>query len=211
MKKSYQQLKKTKLWRFFGKFTNFLSVVLLIILIPILAVNLLFIYQREVEKEKIPNVLSYAPLIVRTDSMHGKHKDSFDKGDVIITKILAKKDRSKLKVGDVVTFLDKTTVVSHRIAKIDSENRIYTQGDMNNSLDQGFLTAKDVRAVYQSKVKRLGYKLLWLHSPAGTFICVILPLFIIMIFFSNRTKKEEPESEDDEVANEENEANESVE
>src|SRR5699024_11313802 len=43
---------------------------------------------------------------VLTDSMAGYKEDSFNAGDLIIVKSAEKVDLSKLKVGDIITYLD---------------------------------------------------------------------------------------------------------
>ena len=100
------------------------------------------------ENDRIPNVFGLGYLNVLSDSMDGDFDNSFKAGDMIIVKTASEKKIAKLKVGDIVTFLDynlqsnkgaSTALNTHRIVYINKEaNIFYTVGDKAMKLSNGF-------------------------------------------------------------------------
>ncbi|MEG2014510.1 MAG: signal peptidase I [Clostridia bacterium] len=138
---------------------------------------------------------------VETASMQDNTSDewsdgSFQQGTVIVCKELATEQKSKLKVGDVVTFWD-TEIVSgqkllntHRIvatrSNADGSILYSTKGDNNSVADHDatgntiWRASEDIVAIYEGMSGGGGNFLIWLQSPTGFLIIVVIPSFLIV-------------------------------
>lgn len=90
---------------------------------------------------------------IASDSMH----PTFSKGAGVIT---LKVDKEDLKEGDIITFNHDNKKVIHRIDSIeinDKETRIYTKGDANSSIDEGYITYKDIDNKIIFSIPLIGY------------------------------------------------------
>lgn len=181
----------------------------------------------KVKKESdIPNVFGTGFLAVVENSMEGNRPDSINKGDLIFVKMLNEKGISKLKVDDIVTFFDWNIMAlnTHRIKEIVIENdeivRVITQGDKaalsaeyivgeNNSGKQyEIVLLDDLKALQTSKWKNIGDTLVFVQSPLGFGLCIILPIVLLVVYQAvilvrtilqiNRTKLEEKHALDKE-------------
>lgn len=181
----------------------------------------------KVKKESdIPNVFGTGFLAVVEKSMEGNRPDSINKGDLIFVKMLNEKGISKLKVDDIVTFFDWNIMAlnTHRIKEIVIENdeivRVITQGDKaalsaeyivgeNNSGKQyEIVLLDDLKALQTSKWKNVGNTLVFVQSPLGFGLCIILPIVLLVVYQAvilvrtilqiNRTKLEEQHALDKE-------------
>ena len=102
---------------------------------------------------------TYGALVIGSNSMVNK----IDKGDVVIFK----QGNDNLKVGDVIVFQKGNIKVVHRIVKIDDKEesyQIYTKGDANQNIDEGFITKKDVIGKVQFRIIKIGKPTLWLRT-----------------------------------------------
>ena len=82
-----------------NKTMTIIGVILCVILIPILAVNITLIIKSQTNKDEVPKIGGYCPLIVLTGSMEPEISD----GDLIIVKQIDGKD---VQVKDVIAFFD---------------------------------------------------------------------------------------------------------
>lgn len=53
----------------------------------------------------IANIMGRGFLPVISDSMEGNNPDSFNKGSLVLVKLLSESDKDELQVGDVITFM----------------------------------------------------------------------------------------------------------
>lgn len=175
---------KNKKW--YSDISNWLFVLLLLILVPILVINIHIMVQAKNDKDTVPNIFGYKPFIVLSGSMETKIRI----GDLIITKII---DPDTLKVDDVIAFRDEeNTVTTHRIIDIiDKDGTTYfvTKGDNNSSQDRYLVKYKDVEGIYITRIPGVGQALNELSKPT-TMIIVILGITIVFILlFSISNKK----------------------
>ncbi|MDE6285281.1 MAG: signal peptidase I [Bacilli bacterium] len=168
-------MKKTEKW--YKKPSNWITILLCLILIPILIMNIYIMYQSKVNEDKVPSVFGYKPFIVLSGSMETEIR----KGDLIITKEI---DPTTLKVNDVIAFRDdQNTVTTHRIIEIedrDGETYFITKGDNNNSQDQKHVELNDVEGIYVARVAGVG-NIMNKLSETSTIIIIILIITIIFI------------------------------
>lgn len=166
-------MKNEKRW--YQKVSNWLTIIAVVILVPVLLINLSIMFQANTDKEKVPSVFGYKPFIVLSGSMETDIK----KGDLIITKVT---NPATLKVDDVIAFRDSAgTVTTHRIIEIvdrEGETLFITKGDNNSSQDQSLVELDDVEGIYITRIPGVGAMLDNLAEPT-TIIIVILGITVI--------------------------------
>lgn len=162
---------------------NVLGGVLCVILIPIIICNVILIVRSYQDAEKLPMVFGVSPVIVMSGSMY----PTFDAGDMII---LEKVDPSTIEEGDVICFFadnDKNTATTHRVVDIqrddDGAPLFVTRGDANNTEDRIAITADMVQGRYTGiAIAGLGNVAVFLQSPLGMALCIVLPLALIFLW-----------------------------
>lgn len=80
----------------------------------------------KIMKKEYANVFGYSTFEVISGSM----SPSIEKYDIILVKI-----GDKYKVGDIITFEDKGSIITHRVTEI-RDKIVITQGDANNTKDR---------------------------------------------------------------------------
>lgn len=138
-----------------------------------------------VEDFKIENVV----LAVGTDAenpfflVERPAKDHIETGDLIFSK---KIDPKELKVGDVISYMEGKSVVTHRIVRINNEGgklSFDTKGDFNNSVDTGDpVAAENVVGIYKNRIPALGDFIYFLQKPVGMAIFIGVPVIAFVIF-----------------------------
>ena len=102
----------------------------------------------------------YGLLVVGSESMTG----AIDKGDAIIYESYTDQ---VISTGEVIVFRDGKTQYIHRVADVkytDGELRYYTKGDINDTVDPGYVTRDELVGVVQLTVKHIGYPTIWLRE-----------------------------------------------
>ena len=142
-------------------------------------------------ENNIANIFGYGFLSVQSNSMFGELDDSFEKGDMILVKMLSDQDKVNLQVGEIVTYYDLSIKAfnTHRIVEIDlDEGYVITKADYNPvtqqpnyNLDQP-VALVDVISKYQSHTTNVGNVLDYMQTPSGFALTVILPVVIILVF-----------------------------
>lgn len=148
--------------KWYNDISNWLAILITIILVPVLIINCSIIFQANTNEDKIPSVFGYKPFIVLSDSM----ESAIRKGDLIFVKNI---EPRKLVKDDVIAFRDSEgTVTTHRIIDIvenDGEKYFVTKGDNNNSQDQNLVEYKDVEGIYKMRLPVIGNIFNALASP----------------------------------------------
>ena len=182
--------------KFYNKISFWLTLIVLLILIPILVINMIIIYKANKYPNDIPGIFGYKPLIVMSGSM----ETSIYTGDLIFIKEI---NPEMLKVGDVIAFREDTDyVTTHRIVdikEIDGEKYFETKGDNNNAADQNLVEFNRVEGAYVYRIKGLGNVLAFLQKPLGLAVVLLSVLIIGLITFSISGKissRKEPSNEE---------------
>lgn len=173
-----------------------LSIIGNVVFYVILAFLLIFsIANMRIKKANdIPHALGYGFLSVVSDSMEGTNPTSFNKGDLIIVRMLNDKSIKDLEVGDIVTFYDWNIlrINTHRIVELGS-NYVITQGDKaansaayvkgenNEGKQYETVLHDDLIAVHKSTWSNAGTTLDRLQTPVGFAIAIILPVFVLLV------------------------------
>ena len=102
----------------------------------------------------------YGFLVVGSESMTG----AINKGDGIIYETYTDQ---VINTGEVIVFRDGKTQYIHRVADVKHTNgelRYYTKGDMNDTIDEGYVTRDELVGVVQLTVRKIGYPTIWLRE-----------------------------------------------
>lgn len=183
---------KGKKW--YQKISNWLFIVALLVLIPILITNISIMFQANNEKDKVPNIFGYKPFIVLSGSMETEIKV----GDLIITKMT---DPKTLEKDDVIAFRDhENTVTTHRIIDIidkDGKKYFVTKGDNNDSQDENLVEYGDVEGIYITRIPGVGNIFDELAKPTTIIILFlgITVIFVLLFQISNKKLKKQQEEE----------------
>lgn len=183
----------------FGKL-NIIGIILLVIFLPIIGINTSIVIQGFTDKDDIPMVFGYAPLIVLSDSMSINAVEAtgeFNENDLIIIKEI---DPDDLKPGDVITYHDfrNNRWITHRIFKDeinkDGERVFITQGDTSPGVDQYPVTYDQVEGIYVTRFAGLGKTVDFLQSTEGVLVVLGIPLLIFFaIDYFSRMKERNQE------------------
>ena len=166
-------------------------------MIPILAINLTLIIKSYTNKDDVPSLGGYLPLIVLTDSMYPE----IHGGDLIICH---KGEPEEVQEGDIIAYFDPagngTTIVSHRVVKVtekDGEISYITKGDANNTEDMFPVTEDDLVGVYIKRIPGVGNVAMFMQSTTGLIVCVLLPIILLVAYDIIRRRKYDKKKQDD--------------
>lgn len=145
-----EEIKAAKLKNKNTRFTthNVVSFSAFLIVLSVLCYVLISIIVSK-QSGETPQIFGYQMYRVNSGSM----SPTLNVGAVILSKI--PKDKTKLKVGDIVTFQRDSVIITHRIIEVIENNNIKyrTKGDNpDNSPDIELLSSEDVKAVFIFKL-----------------------------------------------------------
>lgn len=153
---------------------------------------------------------SMEPEYMVGDLLYVKHVDSRDFSDIKdkaelekakqekIDKILSLIEDGSLKVKDPITFmLNETTVATHRIVEIDTENyKFITQGDANETTEEVHFL--NLVGEVSFSIPKLGYVSDFIQNPPGMYITIAIGAVLILAVFlpdmiGKKKEEEDPE------------------
>ena len=182
------------------KILTAIGTVMCIILIPVLVINLTLIAKSYINKDEVPSVGGYLPLIVLTDSM----VPEIYSGDLIICHT---EDAEEIKVNDIIAFFDPagngTSIVTHRVMEIVDENgklEFRTKGDNNNTEDKMLVPAESLVGIYKTRIAGLGNVAMFMQSSTGLIVCVVLPIVLLVGYDMIRRRLYEKKKDDNTAA-----------
>lgn len=157
------------------------SVIISVILALLLVSNLYLIINKHFLKNPYPNIFGYSTAVVISGSM----EPNISVNDMIIIK-----EQNEYKKGDVISFIDGKSLVTHRIADVTDAGFI-TKGDANNAEDKDPVTSKQIAGKVVFTIPYVGLVLEYLQSPLGIMILILGAFAIIALpsFFKNEEEK----------------------
>ncbi len=99
-------------------------------------------------------------------------------GDAILVKEVP---QNEIKVGDIVSFSQGETNVTHRIVEIIKENGIQkytTKGDNNNTEDKEKVIYEQIEGKYQFKINQFGIIMQILKNKITLIALIIIIIFM---------------------------------
>lgn len=176
------------------------GIVLCVILIPILIINVTLIAKSYTNKDEVPKIGGYCPLIVLTGSMEPK----ISSGDLIIVKQI---DGSEVKENDIIAFFDPDgngqSILTHRVVSITEENgqtAFITKGDANNTQDRLPVTSDKLVGIYSFRIRGMGSVAMFMQTTSGLIICVVLPLILLVGYDIIRRRRFDKRNQQDTAA-----------
>ena len=161
-----------------SKILKVISACICVFLALILVCNLTIIIKGTINPDTPPGVGGFTSMIVMSGSMSGTAEDHIEVGDMIIAK---KVNPDTLKVGDIVTFMEGKTAVTHRIVEINEDGTFTTKGDANNAEDQNPVAKDKIIGKYLFRIPKLGDLALFMQTPIGMLIFIGIPLVIYIL------------------------------
>ncbi len=178
------EVKRTYLYKLIS---GFLSVACTIILIALLLVGgVMFFFNMKAKSCERNGTEFTAPFGLYT-IISPSMEPNVSVYDVIVA---VDTDISKIKVGDVITFISDWDVtfgltVTHRVVAISKtesgEYRLTTKGDNNGNPDGGVVTQKNLVGKVVGRIPQLGRLQFFLATKMGWFFVVFIPALIIII------------------------------
>lgn len=182
-----------KLWKSFKQsylykmVSRFLSTVCSIILVILLIIGALMFYFNMKMKSYASRGLEYnAPFGLYT-IITGSMEPNVEVYDVVIA---VEEDTSKIKIGDVITFISTWDInsgvtVTHRVIGISKtatgEVQLTTKGDNNPTPDGAPVTQSNLIGKVVGRLPQLGKLQFFLATKMGWFFVVFIPAVIIII------------------------------
>lgn len=161
-----------------------INILIYIILIPILIYNISLIIQAIIKTSETPNFLGIKTYVIISGSM----EPNLQIGDIVIVKKVV---QNELKQGDIISYRQGQSVITHRIAEvIDKEGKVEykTKGDNNNAEDSGIISYEMIEGKVIKHISQVG-KIAIILQKKGTIIFIILILYIYILYSSSIKKK----------------------
>lgn len=178
-------VKRSYLYKLVSKF---LSVACTIILILLLIVGgLMFIFNMKVKSYEKKGLEYMSPFGLYT-IISGSMEPNVSVYDVVIS---VNTDISKIKVGDIITFISTWEInsgktITHRVVDItkneNGEYQLSTKGDNNQSKDGSVVTQNYLIGKVVGRIPQLGRLQYFLATKMGWFLVVFIPALGIIIY-----------------------------
>jgi len=153
-----------------NKIKKILTIAVYILLIPLLVYNLSLIFQAIINPNETPSCFGIKSYVILSGSM----LPELDIGDIVIVK---DSNENELQNGDIISFREGQTVVTHRIIdieSIDNQKQFTTKGDNNNSVDNKSINIDVIEGRVIATIPFLGKILLLLKGKTTIIIAVII-------------------------------------
>ena len=188
---------------------DIIGIVLTVIFLPIIIINMTLVIKGMINPEEVPMLFNRAPLIVISDSMtidKAAGTGEFNKNDLIIIK---KVDPSTLEKGDVVTYKGRDgDIITHRITDLVTDKvngqevpAFETKGDYSPGYDFYPVTYDQIIGEYQFRLPKLGGVAMFLQTPAGVIVILLIPVIIVFAvdFLIKRKQQKSSDSKNAEL------------
>ena len=170
------------------KYSNFIKSLLIkllyIVIIPIILYDVILIIQSIANPDITPSVFGIKTFTIVSRSM----EPTLEINDVIFVK---EYDINKLQEGDIIAFVQDEDIITHRIEKIEinEKKRLFiTKGDSNNTTDLKKINEFQIEGKYIGKIPKIG-KIFSLLKNKYVFIIVIVILIICYLLERKKLNK----------------------
>lgn len=166
---------------------NTVITILLSVVMLILVVLIVICIKTNNKTMEIAGFMGYKPVICISNSM----QQEFEVGDIIISKEVSE---NSIKTGDIITYREDETIITHRVCDIVKENnqiKYITKGDSNNTIDDNLVDYNQIEGMYCYKIPKLGSLILTLKKPQVLVLIALLPICIIAIIYKTIINRKE--------------------
>ena len=169
-----------------------ISFILILLIILILFVDIVLIIQTMKKGNEIPSIFGYKFFIQNVNTM----KPNINVGDLVIIKNV---DIASLREDDVIAYRTlEDKVIMHRIISMDcfADGDLYfeTKGDSNLIQDEGVIRANMVEGKMLTNIPKLGSAILFMQTPLGIVITLVIICLVITIVYQIEDKEIENRS-----------------
>ncbi len=167
------------------KISKRIRIIIYVILIPILLCNIVLIAQSVLHPKETPSLVGIKSYVIISGSM----QPELNIGDIVIVK---KEDN--LQKGDIISFRQGQSVITHRINNIINENgniTYQTKGDNNNIEDSGTITDSVIEGKVVLRIPKLGKLSIFMQNKI--LLVIIVLLLYVYISFSRLKEKRRKE------------------
>ena len=184
--KQIKMIKHSYVYRIISKVFSVTCTVLLVLLLVF--GGMMFYFNLQAKKAKQQGVNYTAPFGLYT-IISGSMEPKIHVADVVL--VIEEKDLSRLKVGDIITFVSTWNVnygdtVTHRIVAVNKNEKgeyfFNTKGDANKDMDGSTVVANNLIGKVHFRIPKLGHLQFFLATRKGWFIIVFIPAMLIIIF-----------------------------
>lgn len=176
-----EAIKKRK--RRANRIKNIINIVVYMFLVPLLIYNVTLIAQAVINPNETPSFFGIKTYVIISGSMQPK----LEIGDIVIVK---KVKAEELQIGDIISFRQGESVITHRITNIviqNGETQYKTKGDNNNAEDSGTISQDIIEGKVVKSVPILGKLALLLQHKI--FILFIMIIAYLYLSYSGANKK----------------------
>lgn len=161
---------------------NIIGIILCVLMLPGFLISMTLFISSLIHPDVPPSCFGYTPLMVQSGSM----SPLFNEDDLVLVQNSA--SDTVYAAGDIICFHSGDAYVTHRIKEITTDengNTVYTtQGDANNTPDKDTVRPDQILGVYKTHFKGMGKALLFIQTPVGMIVCVMLPIFLVFLLFT---------------------------
>ena len=163
-----------------------LTILLILFTVSVMSLATYNFVSVKILNKDYPNLFGYTFFEIVSGSM----SPQIEKGDMIIVKL-----DTDYKVGDIISFKDNDSIITHRIVQINDDN-IVTKGDANNTEDNP-ITKNQVIGKTVKIVSRAFILAKVFTTPKVLFMCLITLTMMCWCAasFKNEVKKEKIKSD----------------
>ena len=138
----------------------------------------------------VPMIFKIEPLIVLSGSM----EPNYPIGSMVFVKPVSS---DEIEVGDTITFyVNDETLVTHRVASIDEENKCYvTKGDANETVDASTVRFSSVIGKPIICIPKIGFFADKINHKSGkilyitAIICLVILMYIGDLIWGEESEK----------------------
>ena len=180
------RIKDSYIYRLISKV---LSVIGTLVLICLVIIGSLMFYFNSKAKAAEKRGVSYVPPFGLYTIISGSMEPSVHVYDVVVA--VNEKDLSKIKVGDIITFISTWDVnygltVTHRVVGVSKnsygEYQFTTKGDNNQDPDGAVVTQQNFVGKVVARLPYLGRLQFFLATKMGWFMVVFIPALGVIIY-----------------------------
>jgi len=164
--------------KFKVRVSTIIAIIVSVILLPILIMNITIVVKAYINPNETPDFFGIKPFVVLSGSM----ETTIMAGDLVVMK---ETEPSTLKIGDIISFKEGQSVVTHRIIETtekDGEPAFITKGDANNTEDKTPITYSQVEGIYLFRIAKLGRMAMFMQTPIGMLTLVGIPLLGFILY-----------------------------
>lgn len=107
-------------------------------------------------------LFKYEPICILSNSMI----PTYEQGDVVIFKKVSNDELSNIPKNAIIVYTKEDKNIAHRVInviKVDGSVLYQTKGDSNNTPDTDLVQIEQIKGIYVSHIKYIGFPSVWLY------------------------------------------------